>query len=360
MHMELMAPICNNLDLPPCRAFMWSSHPRHHISKVLSLLLPASLMYTICGFFFATSLLSHSEKVAHSIANQLENMRLKYKEQGNPAGWLFGLFSCSDDREVASTQHQQALLIANRTWSACHCSERKNPKVKTGHEQSESSSSRQSSLMASVEPVHGGERTTAAGGVDTLTVLTVCQALCRVLCTYSPPSPLSSLQKAVCRTVRASALGAPLAQVQPECSCCCHHFLSCLPSGQALFLKKKKKVYLFIWLYWVFIVSRGIFSVWRSDSVLMACGLSCSVACGILVPQPDIDAACPALHGRFLTSGPPGKKSQGQCLCWVTGWESQGDLWGNCWSSPWGLCTWARFTCRTRLDSMRDSWKTVC
>ena len=98
--------------------------------------------------------------------------------------------------------------------------------------------------MASVEPVHGGERTTAAGGVDTLTVLTVCQALCRVLCTYSPPSPLSSLQKAVCRTVRASALGAPLAQVQPECSCCCHHFLSCLPSGQALFFKKKK-VYLF-------------------------------------------------------------------------------------------------------------------
>ena len=93
MHMELMAPICNNLDLPPCRAFMWSSHPRHHISKVLSLLLPASLMYTICGFVFATSLLSHSEKVAHSIANQLENIRLKYKERGNPAGWLFRLFS---------------------------------------------------------------------------------------------------------------------------------------------------------------------------------------------------------------------------------------------------------------------------
>ena len=29
--------------------------------------------------------------------------------------------------------------------------------------------------------------------------------------------------------------------------------------------------------------------------------------CGILVPQPGIRPASPALEGRFLTSGPPGK-----------------------------------------------------
>ena len=36
-------------------------------------------------------------------------------------------------------------------------------------------------------------------------------------------------------------------------------------------------------------------------------GLSCPLACGILVPQPGIQPASPALEGRFLTPGPPGK-----------------------------------------------------
>ena len=35
--------------------------------------------------------------------------------------------------------------------------------------------------------------------------------------------------------------------------------------------------------------------------------LSCSEACGILVPWPGIKPASPALQGRFLTTGPPGK-----------------------------------------------------
>ena len=37
------------------------------------------------------------------------------------------------------------------------------------------------------------------------------------------------------------------------------------------------------------------------------CRLSCLTACGILVPQPGIQPACPALEGGFLTTGPPGK-----------------------------------------------------
>ena len=41
--------------------------------------------------------------------------------------------------------------------------------------------------------------------------------------------------------------------------------------------------------------------------VACACGLSCPVACGILVPWPGIEPTSPALDGRFFTTGPPGK-----------------------------------------------------
>ena len=39
----------------------------------------------------------------------------------------------------------------------------------------------------------------------------------------------------------------------------------------------------------------------------MALGLSCPVACGILVPRPGIEPLSPALEGRFLTTGPQRK-----------------------------------------------------
>ena len=32
-----------------------------------------------------------------------------------------------------------------------------------------------------------------------------------------------------------------------------------------------------------------------------------STACGILVSPPGIEPGSPALHGKFLTTGPPGK-----------------------------------------------------
>ena len=35
-------------------------------------------------------------------------------------------------------------------------------------------------------------------------------------------------------------------------------------------------------------------------------GLSCSMACGILVPEPGFELMSFALQGRFLTTGPPG------------------------------------------------------
>ena len=45
----------------------------------------------------------------------------------------------------------------------------------------------------------------------------------------------------------------------------------------------------------------------RASSVAAAHRLNCPGACGILVPQPGIEPASPALEGIFFTTGPPGK-----------------------------------------------------
>ena len=44
--------------------------------------------------------------------------------------------------------------------------------------------------------------------------------------------------------------------------------------------------------------------LWCVDSLVEACGLSSPVAHRILVSQPEIEPASPALQGRFLTTGP--------------------------------------------------------
>ena len=41
-------------------------------------------------------------------------------------------------------------------------------------------------------------------------------------------------------------------------------------------------------------------------SVIVACGLSCSTACGIFLDQ-RLNPWPPALAGEFLTTGPPGR-----------------------------------------------------
>ena len=46
--------------------------------------------------------------------------------------------------------------------------------------------------------------------------------------------------------------------------------------------------------------------IWLS-SLVVAHGLSCLAPCGILVPRPGMEPESPALEGRFLTTGPPGK-----------------------------------------------------
>ena len=46
--------------------------------------------------------------------------------------------------------------------------------------------------------------------------------------------------------------------------------------------------------------------------VVVAHGLSCPVACGILVSQPGFKSVSPTLEGRFFTTGPSGKSQD--CL----------------------------------------------
>ena len=45
----------------------------------------------------------------------------------------------------------------------------------------------------------------------------------------------------------------------------------------------------------------------HAGSFVVVRGISCSQAYGILVPQPGIEPAFPALQGGLVTTGPPGK-----------------------------------------------------
>ena len=88
-------------------------------------------------------------------------------------------------------------------------------------------------------------------------------------------------------------------------------------------------------LWWVFTAARRLFVLARGvslavvhrlsscgtralehvDSVVVARGLGCPMACGMLVPQPGIKPMSPALESRFLTTGPPGKSPGMLFLC---------------------------------------------
>ena len=64
-----------------------------------------------------------------------------------------------------------------------------------------------------------------------------------------------------------------------------------------------------------FVAARGLLSscgAWalslrHASSVVVARGLSCPAACGILVCPPGMEPTSPALEGGFFTTGPPGK-----------------------------------------------------
>ena len=70
--------------------------------------------------------------------------------------------------------------------------------------------------------------------------------------------------------------------------------------------------YLF-WLHQVLVGACRIFVV--VGGLISSCGspTCCPMACGILGPRPGIEPMSPALQGRFLTTGPPGKS----CCGWM-------------------------------------------
>ena len=73
---------------------------------------------------------------------------------------------------------------------------------------------------------------------------------------------------------------------------------------------------LWLWCLDTLVEAGGLQSI--QDSVVVAGGLSCSVACGISVPQSEIKSASLALQGGFLTTGLPGKSP----YLFLDGWDS--------------------------------------
>ena len=53
--------------------------------------------------------------------------------------------------------------------------------------------------------------------------------------------------------------------------------------------------------------SCGVWAPEQAGSVVVAHGLSCPMACGILVPQPGMEPMSPTLEGKILTTRPPGR-----------------------------------------------------
>ena len=45
------------------------------------------------------------------------------------------------------------------------------------------------------------------------------------------------------------------------------------------------------------------------DSVVVTQGISCPIACVVLVPRPEMELVFPTLEGGFFTTGPLGKSS---------------------------------------------------
>ena len=62
----------------------------------------------------------------------------------------------------------------------------------------------------------------------------------------------------------------------------------------------------FIWPRWVLAAAHCMLSASRDlslrlmDALVVVCGLNCSEACGVLISQPGMDPASPALQGGFL------------------------------------------------------------
>ena len=74
-----------------------------------------------------------------------------------------------------------------------------------------------------------------------------------------------------------------------------------------MFLCKHTYDYLFLFFIFIYLVATVGPCFGTQAPPFVALGLSCPAIRGILVPQPGSDFHPPALDGRFLNTGAPGK-----------------------------------------------------
>ena len=102
-------------------------------------------------------------------------------------------------------------------------------------------------------------------------------------------------------------------------------------------------VFIYFWLSWVFVAACRLLVVvvslvgaprlWSTGSVVVAHGLSCSMACGIF-PDQGLNPCLPT--GGFFTTEPPGKAAPGFCSYYKNNKNNMrmcgfGGGWWNCW-----------------------------
>ena len=80
------------------------------------------------------------------------------------------------------------------------------------------------------------------------------------------------------------------------------NWLPFLPPGEFKYYHYQKK-----FIYSTALALIQDLLLWCAGSLAVALGLSGPSACGILVPGPGTEPVSPALQGRLLTTGPPGK-----------------------------------------------------
>ena len=73
------------------------------------------------------------------------------------------------------------------------------------------------------------------------------------------------------------------------------------------------------------VCSMRALSLRRVSSVVVAHGLCCPAACGVLVPRPRIEPASPAMEGRFFTTRPLRKSLKYNFKSWsFFEWKNKG------------------------------------
>ena len=130
----------------------------------------------------------------------------------------------------------------------------------------------------------------------------LCPTLCdpmdcspRLLCPWDSPGKNTAVG---CHALLQGIF--PTQRSNPHLLCLLHWQAGSLPHLRSpntthLFVHVRKIPVLTVLIFFFFLAALGL-----------CCSMPFSLACGILVPQPGIKPASPALEGKFLITGPPG------------------------------------------------------